>query len=51
MQCITSSAQGLPRITRTTVVEDQEDTGFGGKRGETIGGNQNVLNANCEAFS
>jgi hypothetical protein len=24
----------------------QEDTGFGGKRGETIGGNQNVLNAN-----
>ncbi len=24
----------------------QEDTGFGGKGGETIGGNQNVLNAN-----
>jgi hypothetical protein len=24
----------------------QEDTGFGGKRGETIGGNQYALNAN-----
>ncbi len=28
-----------------------EDTGFGGKRGEIIGGNQNVLIANWEVFS
>ncbi len=28
-----------------------EDTGFGGERGEIIGGNQNVLIANWEAFS
>ena len=32
-------------------INRQEDTGFGGKRGETIGGNQNVLIVNREAFS
>jgi hypothetical protein len=33
-------------MSRCTSHHCQEDTGFGGKRGEIIGGNQNVLIAN-----